>query len=351
MRRTFSAALLLLFSIANAAPAADATAVIHGDQDGGKISRHLYGHFAEHLGRCVYDGLWVGEDSSIPNTNGVRTDVIDALKAIQIPNLRWPGGCYADDYHWRDGIGPKEERPKRINIHWGQVIDTNAFGTHEFLDLCERARRRALPGGQHGQRHAPGDFAIGSSTSPTTATASSCEPPPQERPRGAVEAHLPRRRQRELGLRRRDAGRSTTPTCTAGTRCSARNFSGNRLIRIACGPSGFDAAWNKTVMEQRAGRRMQGYSIHYYTLDAPVERQAARHRVRRGRVDWSSCATRCRWSGHHPRVDRRDGRGRPRQADRPVRRRVGHLVRRRGGHAGLRRSTNRTRSATRWSPA
>jgi alpha-N-arabinofuranosidase len=114
-----------------------ATATIQGDQPEGKISRHIYGHFMEHLGRCIYDGLWVGEDSPIPNTRGIRNDVIDALKKLNCPNLRWPGGCFADDYHWRDGVGPRDRRPQRINIHWGQVIETNAFGTHEFLDLCE----------------------------------------------------------------------------------------------------------------------------------------------------------------------------------------------------------------------
>ncbi|MBA7524115.1 Intracellular exo-alpha-L-arabinofuranosidase 2 [subsurface metagenome] len=103
-----------------------------------KISRHIYGHFAEHLGRCIYDGIWVGEDSSISNTNGIRNDIVEALKKINIPNLRWPGGCFADEYHWKDGIGPREHRPKRINTHWGGVIENNQFGTHEFLDLCEQ---------------------------------------------------------------------------------------------------------------------------------------------------------------------------------------------------------------------
>lgn len=101
------------------------------------INKHIYGHFAEHLGRCIYDGLYVGDDSDIPNTRGWRNDIIDALKAINIPNLRWPGGCFADEYHWRDGIGPKDERPKRLNF-WGNAPETNAVGTHEFLDLCEQ---------------------------------------------------------------------------------------------------------------------------------------------------------------------------------------------------------------------
>jgi len=103
-----------------------------------KISRHIYGHFSEHLGRCIYGGFWVGEDSPVPNVRGVRKDVVDALKKINIPNLRWPGGCFADEYHWKDGIGPRAERPKMINTHWGGVTEDNAFGTHEFLDLCEQ---------------------------------------------------------------------------------------------------------------------------------------------------------------------------------------------------------------------
>lgn len=102
------------------------------------ISRHIYGHFAEHLGRCIYDGIWVGENSKIPNTRGIRNDVIEALKALRIPNLRWPGGCFADTYHWRDGIGAKETRPPMVNFHWGKVVEDNSFGTHEFLDLCEQ---------------------------------------------------------------------------------------------------------------------------------------------------------------------------------------------------------------------
>ncbi|MFV0564936.1 MAG: alpha-N-arabinofuranosidase [Flavobacteriaceae bacterium] len=101
------------------------------------ISKHIYGHFAEHLGRCIYDGIYVGENSSIPNTNGVRNDIIAALKELQIPNLRWPGGCFADTYHWKDGVGPKADRPSMVNRWWGGVVEDNSFGTHDFLNLCE----------------------------------------------------------------------------------------------------------------------------------------------------------------------------------------------------------------------
>jgi alpha-N-arabinofuranosidase len=101
------------------------------------INKNIYGHFAEHLGRCIYGGFFVGDTSKIPNTAGVRNDIIDALKKLKIPNLRWPGGCFADTYHWKDGIGPKENRPTIVNQWWGGTTEDNSFGTHDFLNLCE----------------------------------------------------------------------------------------------------------------------------------------------------------------------------------------------------------------------
>ena len=112
--------------------------IIHADLGKYQISKHIYGHFAEHLGHCIYGGFWVGEDSPIPNIRGIRTDVVNALKKARVPVLRWPGGCFADEYHWKDGIGPRDQRPKMINTHWGGVTENNHFGTHEFLDLCEQ---------------------------------------------------------------------------------------------------------------------------------------------------------------------------------------------------------------------
>ena len=102
-----------------------------------QISKHIYGHFAEHLGRCIYGGFYVGEDSEIPNLEGVRKDIIAALIDMKIPNLRWPGGCFADTYHWKDGIGNKADRPTIVNQWWGGVTEDNSFGTHDFLNLCE----------------------------------------------------------------------------------------------------------------------------------------------------------------------------------------------------------------------
>jgi len=119
------------------APERPVRVVVDLDLPGATISRHVYGHFAEHLGRCIYGGFWVGEDSPLENVRGIRSDVVAALRAIQIPNLRWPGGCFADDYHWRDGVGPRDQRPRMVNSHWGDVVEDNAFGTHEFMDLCE----------------------------------------------------------------------------------------------------------------------------------------------------------------------------------------------------------------------
>lgn len=104
----------------------------------GTINPEIYGHFSEHLGRCIYGGIYVGEASEIPNVNGMRIDVVEALKELKVPVLRWPGGCFADEYHWKDGIGPKEMRKKMINTHWGGVVEDNSFGTHEYFELCRQ---------------------------------------------------------------------------------------------------------------------------------------------------------------------------------------------------------------------
>ena len=123
--------------VATLSASAQNKVTIHADQGKYKINREIYGQFSEHLGTCIYGGLWVGENSPIPNINGYRKDVFDALKALKVPVLRWPGGCFADDYHWMDGIGPKDQRPSLRNNNWGGTIEDNSFGTHEFLNLCE----------------------------------------------------------------------------------------------------------------------------------------------------------------------------------------------------------------------
>ena len=112
--------------------------VINDIEEKNRIAPEIYGHFSEHLGRCIYEGLYVGEKSDIPNVNGMRKDVVEALKEIDVPVLRWPGGCFADEYHWKDGIGDKSKRKKIINTHWGGVVEDNSFGTHEYFELCKQ---------------------------------------------------------------------------------------------------------------------------------------------------------------------------------------------------------------------
>jgi len=112
--------------------------VLNADKGKDTINKNIYGHFAEHLGHCIYGGFYVGDDNKkIPNKNGIRLDVVEALKKLKIPVLRWPGGCFADTYHWKDGVGPKDKRPSMLNVWWGNVKEDNSFGTNEFLNMCE----------------------------------------------------------------------------------------------------------------------------------------------------------------------------------------------------------------------
>lgn len=129
---------------------ADVKVSLNPQNTGETISKYIYGQFAEHLGSGIYGGIWVGEDSPIPNKNGFRNDVIKALQELQVPVIRWPGGCFADEYHWRDGIGPREQRPIRVNTHWGGVEEPNTFGTHEFFELVELLNTEAYVAGNLG---------------------------------------------------------------------------------------------------------------------------------------------------------------------------------------------------------
>jgi alpha-N-arabinofuranosidase len=133
-------ATVFVFLTGTAVLAADGPVQISIDtaSPGAKIDRNIFGQFAEHLGRGVYEGIWVGSDSTIPNTRGIRNDVVAALKAIKVPNVRWPGGCFADEYHWRNGIGARDRRPATLNPNWGGVVESNAFGTHEFMDFVQQ---------------------------------------------------------------------------------------------------------------------------------------------------------------------------------------------------------------------
>jgi len=136
-RIMLGAALAFGLAVPAAAQTAVANVTIDTNKTGAEIDRHIYGQFTEHLGRGIYEGIWVGENSKIPNIHGYRKDVVEALRKIHVPVVRWPGGCFADLYNWRDGIGPRAKRPVRINVHWGGVTDDNSFGTHEFMDFAE----------------------------------------------------------------------------------------------------------------------------------------------------------------------------------------------------------------------
>ena len=135
--KTFLLTLALTASTSLWAQSEQAIITIQANQPRQTISKHIYGHFAEHLGRCIYDGFWVDPNMNVPKDGRIRMDIVNALRDISVPNLRWPGGCYADEYQWRDGIGDPTKRPVTLNSHWGGVTEDNSFGTDEFMKLCK----------------------------------------------------------------------------------------------------------------------------------------------------------------------------------------------------------------------
>jgi alpha-N-arabinofuranosidase len=227
------------------------------------ISRYLYGQFAEHLGRGIYDGLWVGEDSPIPNTRGIRHDVVAALRKIKIPVLRWPGGCFADTYHWRDGIGPREERPTRLNIWWGGVTESNHFGTHEFFDLCEMLGAAPYICGN-----------VGSGTVQEMADwveyCTSADDTTLTRVRKANGREQPWKLPFfGVGNENWGCGGQMRPEYYADQyrqyQGYLRDYAGNSLYKIAGGSHDAEAEWTDTVM-RLAGPYCHGLSFHQYTF-------------------------------------------------------------------------------------
>ena len=201
--------------------ASAARVVIDLDVPGPTISRHLYGHFAEHLGRCVYDGFYVGESSELPNEGGIRLDVVEALRALNIPNLRWPGGCFADEYHWMNGVGPREDRPGDGEHQLGQRDGEQPLRHPRVHGAVRAARRRAVRERQRRQRHRPGDERLGRVPDPWRRQPDG--PAPQgQRARRAVEGAVLGCRQRGLGLRRQYDRRGATSTWRGSTPPSAR---------------------------------------------------------------------------------------------------------------------------------
>ena len=227
------------------------------------INRNLYGHFSEHLGRCIYNGVFVGEDSPIPNEKGMRTDVVEALRHIRVPVLRWPGGCFADEYHWKDGIGPKESRKCMVNTNWGGVTEDNSFGTHEFLEFCRQVGCEPYINGNMGSGTVQEmsewvEYMTSDAISPM--------------------AELRRQNGREepwkiryfgVGNESWGCGGNMRPSYYADEfrryQTFLRNYGENKLYKIACGPNVDDYTWTDTVMEI-AGRYMDAITLHYYTL-------------------------------------------------------------------------------------
>ena len=264
-KNSFFVLILIVWFIVNAYGQKNENEIIvNVDLGKEKISRHIYGHFAEHLGRCIYGGIWVGEESSIPNTNGIRNDVVKALKVLDIPNLRWPGGCFADEYHWKDGIGPKDGRPTMINTHWGGVTEDNSFGTHEFMDLCKMLECEPVICGN-----------LGSGTvqemSQWIEYLTSHNVSPMRNLRKENGRRMPWKvKFWDIGNENWGCGGNMTPEFYAdqmrrfSTYC--KNYGENRLYRIACGPYGDDYRWMEVLMKDNKNRqRFQGISLHYYT--------------------------------------------------------------------------------------
>ena len=230
----------------------------------GHICRTLQGHFAEHLGRCIYGGVYVGEGSPIPNTNGIRDDVVKALRDIKAPVIRWPGGCFADEYHWMDGIGPKEKRKKMVNTHWGGVTEDNSFGTHEFMELCRQVGCDPYVNGN-----------VGSGTVREMSewieymTCDGVSPMSELRRQNGREEpwRLP---YFAVGNENWGCGGNMTAEYYANEyrryQTYVRQYDpANRVQRIACGPSDASYDWTETLMKN-AGRYMDGLSLHYYTV-------------------------------------------------------------------------------------
>ncbi|WP_267381947.1 MULTISPECIES: alpha-L-arabinofuranosidase C-terminal domain-containing protein [unclassified Sphingomonas] len=239
----------------------DATATIHADRPGPVMNRQVFGQFAEHLGHGIYGGIWVGEKSAIPNDHGYRRDVLDALRAIKVPVVRWPGGCFADDYHWRDGVGPRAKRPVKINTNWGGVDEDNAFGTNEYMGLAERLGAEAYISANVGSAP-PSETEqwLEYMTSPTGSTLA------KERAANGHPAPFP---VRYIGLGNELWG------CGGNMRADyaadltnryaqfAKSGSG-KMLKIASGPSDADYAWTETLM-RLSGKYIDGLSLHYYT--------------------------------------------------------------------------------------
>ncbi|MVN91864.1 alpha-N-arabinofuranosidase [Mucilaginibacter aquatilis] len=256
--------LLLLAGITFNSYAQKTATVTLSNDSKDTISRHIYGQFAEHLGRGIYGGFWVDKSLPVQKQDRIRLDVVNALKKIKIPNLRWPGGCFADEYHWRDGIGPRDKRPKMVNTNWGGVVEDNSFGTHEFLQLCDLLGTAPYVSANVGSGTVEEmskwvEYLNFDGASPLT----------RER---AVNGHAKPYNVEFFGVGNESwgCGGNMTPEYYAGEyrRYStyARNYPNAKLKKIASGANAGDYNWTEVLMKNIGARNMWGVSLHYYTL-------------------------------------------------------------------------------------
>ena len=246
---------------------AQTTAVLQADWPGETISKHIYGHFAEHLGRCIYDGIYVGDTNrSIPNSNGIRNDVVDALKKLKPANLRWPGGCYADIYHWKDGVGPKNKRTPIINRWWGNVTEDNGFGTHEFLELCSKIGAEPYLAGNMGSGTVRelAEWTEYVNAKPGTG--------PMARWREQNGRKEPWQvKYWGVGNEAWGCGGNMKPEFYANLYRQYATFmtnwdNGDRLFRVASGSNGNDYNWTDVLMRDVPANMMEGLSLHHYAV-------------------------------------------------------------------------------------
>ena len=267
MKRKLFYTLVSFLMLRGSAASAQSTIQISGGNNAANpvINKNIYGHFAEHLGHCIYDGFYVGDTSSIPNTNGVRNDIIDALKKLKIPNLRWPGGCFADTYHWKDGIGPKGKRPTMVNKWWGGVTEDNSFGTHDFLNMCELLGAEPYLSGN-----------VGSGTVQELAdwvqyTNFNGKSPMSDLRKENGRATPWKVKLWGIGNEAWGCGGNMKPEYYADEYRKYATFisdweNSGGLMRIASGASDADYKWTETLMKNIPGNMLGGVAMHHYSV-------------------------------------------------------------------------------------
>ena len=247
--------------------------VINADDRLGHISPEIYGHFSEHLGRCIYNGIYVGENSPIPNTDGIRNDIIEALRNIKAPVFRWPGGCFAEEYHWQDGIGEKSQRRKIVNTNWGGVTEDNSFGTHEFMHFCELVGCKPYINGN------VGSGSVRELSEWIEYMTSDAESPLTEQRKKNGRAEPWKLEYLGIGNENWGCGGNMRPEYYADVykryQTFCRNYSGNRLYRIACGSSSADYNWTEVMMKNLDSNNVDAIDLHYYTMPVWPEMESA----------------------------------------------------------------------------